>query len=239
MDWISKLQQKWSIVPGGSSERVDSNYNCSLSDHDLLKLWKERKGNDTTGDGFSTRGWYHFLYKDFMRGKRVLDVGSGFGIDSLTFAQYGAEVTSMDIVQANLSVIERLANILRTNNKTFLLNGLSDLDKLPQFDVIWCCGSMHHAPFNFVHQEAVLLADHLKTGGRWIQLAYPKERWEREGSPDFSQWGVMTDGENTPWAEWYDLNKIKSLLSPHRFETILDISFQNYNYNWFDMLKIS
>jgi len=35
----------------------------------------------------------HALYAEGMRGKKVMDIGSGFGVDSITFAQHGARLT--------------------------------------------------------------------------------------------------------------------------------------------------
>ena len=86
------------------------------------------------------------------------------------------------------------------------------------FDAVWCIGSIHHVPFEEAREESAAITAHLKPGGRWIELAYPHERWVREGSPPFDRWGQITDGERTPWAEWYDLEKLKLRLHPWRIE---------------------
>jgi hypothetical protein len=80
------------------------------------------------------------------------------------------------------------------------------------------------------------LLRHLKIGGRWLQLAYPKTRWIRAGSPPFHKWGAMTDGADTPWAEWYDLPKLLSLLEPAQFDVVLCLEFHDHNFIWFDLL---
>jgi hypothetical protein len=35
---------------------------------------------------------------------------------------------------------------------------------------------------------------HLPVGGRWIELGYPKARWEREGRMIETEWGSKTEG---------------------------------------------
>ena len=69
-------------------------------------------------------------------------------------------------------------------------------------------GSLHNAPESVMKPELQELVRHLKAGGRWLQLAYPVARWEREGSPPFDVWGQMTDGLGTPWCEPYDVPKL-------------------------------
>lgn len=57
----------------------------------------------------------------------------------------------------------------------------------------------------------------------------------REGGEAFSEFGKRTDGERTPWAEWYDLQKVKQRLFPVRTETVLDFSFGGANFGWVDL----
>ena len=116
------------------------------------------------------------------------------------------------------------------------MESLSKLDT--NYDVIWCQGSLINAPLDLVREEAQTLLKHLKIGGRWIELAYPKERWEKEGKMSFETWGEKTDG-GAPWIEWYDLEKVTSILRPAWFDTILYFNFHNHDFNWFDLIKRS
>jgi hypothetical protein len=98
-------------------------------------------------------------------------------------------------------------------------------------------GSLHHMPYKVVRDEAQELIRHLKVGGRWLQLAYPRSRWLREGRLPFNLWGSYTDGMGTPWGEWYDLPKLLSLLEPAEFDVILYREFDNNDFNWFDLVR--
>jgi hypothetical protein len=51
----------------------------------------------------------------------------------------------------------------------------------------------------------------------------------------FANWGLTTDGPGTPWAEWYDLDKLLSMFAPARFEVVLYQEFHNGDFNWFDL----
>ena len=113
------------------------------------------KARTTVGDGYSLRGWYHTLYSRVLRGNKVLDVGSGTGVDGITFAQAGAEVTFVDIAESNLRVVKRLCEIQNIRNVNFLyLEKAKSLGSLGRdFDFIWCQGSMIAAPFDIAKEE--------------------------------------------------------------------------------------
>ena len=232
------LRKKWVEVPTYSSGYEKTTRLMALSDEALLAEWEAIRKDITTGPEFAHRGWYHALYADGMRGKKVMDVGSGFGVDSITFAQHGARLTFVDLVETNLKVLERLCKIMGLADVRFVL--LEDLESLrpldTDYDVIMAMGSMHHAPLDILKPEYRELLRHLKVGGRWLQLAYPKSRWVRDGRPRFAHWGVVTDGEGTPWAEWLDLEKLLGAFGRAKFDVVLYQEFHNSDFNWFDLL---
>ena len=237
---LAVLREKWREIPAGLMDRGDSVSFLDMADDELLAQWRATVHQTTTGHGFPVRGWYHCLYKDILRDKRVADVGSGFGIDALSFAMAGAHLTCIDIVDSNLAVLRRLAAALAVEDIEFHhLSRLSDIDDVGAFEVLWCQGSMLNAPFEVMREECTKLLQHLPVGGRWIELAYPEERWRRDGSPAFADWGRMTDGDRTPWAEWYDLEKLLARLAPAEFEVVLAFNFHNDDFNWFDLRRIA
>lgn len=234
------LRKKWHEVPAGDS-RLSTNHLLNLPDRELNELWQGVRLAATTGAAFEVRGWYHLLYADVLRGKRVLDVGCGLGIDGVTFAQHDAQITFVDIVESNLRVVERLCKLLGLKNVDFLY--MQNIDSLSvlraDYDVIWCQGSLINAPFHVIRAEAQELLKHLKPDGRWIELAYPKIRWKREGRLPFDQWGERTDGPGTPWIEWYDLSKLRAVLKPAQFDVVLYFEFHNGDFNWFDLRRLA
>jgi hypothetical protein len=114
------------------------------------------------------------------------------------------------------------------------LDSLRSLDT--DYDFIMAMGSLHNAPDHVMKPEYQELIRHLRVGGRWLQLAYPRSRWIREGREPFINWGTITDGPATPWCEPYELDKLLGMLSPAKFDVVLYQEFHNGDFNWFDLL---
>jgi len=232
------LRNRWDSVPTATAVFERTSELLSLPDHALLEHWENARADITKGTEFAHRGWYHTLYADAMRGKKVMDVGSGYGVDSITFAQHGARLTFVDLVQTNLDVLKRLCKILKLDSVSFHL--LTDIDSLrgldTDYDVIMGMGSLHNAPPEVMRPEYQELLRHLKVGGRWLQFAYPFARWIRDGRPPFTKWGELTDGPGTPWCEPYDVPKLLGMFAPAKFDVVLYHEFHNSDFNWIDLL---
>lgn len=241
--YLEVLRRKWYEVPASPVGRISTIKLLKKTNSELVKYWKQNFMVTSEGRGWEIRGWYHTLYADTMRsGVHILDVGSGLGTSSIHFAQLGAEVTFMDIIESNLVAIQRICHHLGFEKRVHFtllrdLKTIYNFDKM--FDVIMVIGSLHHMPYNLVSLERQALAKLLRPGGRWLELGYPKERWIKEGKIPFSKWGKYTDGEDTPWAEWYNLKKLKRSLEPVRFQVVFHKNFHNDDFNWFDLIKIS
>jgi hypothetical protein len=238
VDVLAAHREKWREVPGGddTDARRYSSDLLKLSDTELLSFWEVMAANRASG----VIGWIGPLYRDFVAGRRVLELGSGLGLDGLRFAGQGADWTFADIAADNLAMIERIARLKGLKVTTHLIGPDLSFDKLEgQFDAVLACGSVHHVPFEIARQECLNVLKKLKVGGRWLELVYPKERWIKEGSPAFDKWAKMTDGDRTPWAEWYDADKIRQRLAPAELRTILDFAFSSDNYRWLDFEYVS
>src|SRR6266478_8387487 len=142
------LRKKWVEVPTTAAGSEKTTRLLELPDQALLAEWEKARKDITTGGEFAHRGWYHALYAEGMRGKKVMDIGSGFGVDSITFAQHGAKLTFVDLVELNLKVLQRLCGILGLKDVQFhLLENLDSLRALDtDYDVIMAMGSLHKAP---------------------------------------------------------------------------------------------
>ncbi|HEY2873121.1 MAG TPA: hypothetical protein VGJ56_14450 [Reyranella sp.] len=166
---LQKYREKWHEVPGGNDEAL-RRFTTDLvnqSDGELLVFWDDMAVRRDA----SPLGFLQPLYRDFLRDRHTMDVGSGLGLDGMRFAMTGARWTFADIAPSNLDLLKRT-------------------------------------------------------------------RWEKEGRPAFETWGAMTDGERTPWSEWYDLDKLRQRLVPEKWRTLLDFDFQGTNFHWFDLQRL-
>lgn len=234
-DVVSALSDKWSEVPGGSDQADRIFSNEMLGDPALLTRWDRQYES-----GAELRGWWWRLYGEVFRSKKVLEIGSGLGFDAVQFAYNGACWTCCDIAETNLAIIRKVAAAKQQNIDTLLIQSIGSFSVLPtDFDFVWCNGSLLHLPFDEAREECAAIIEHLKPGGRWVELAYPRERWVREGALPFSEWGRLTDGERTPWVEWYDMEKLKERLNPARLEPLLEHRFSSESFVWLDAKVVS
>lgn len=118
------------------------------------------------------------------RGKRVLEIGCGIGIDTINFAKSGAQVTAIDLSEKSLEVARQRANI-----KSALVNFVwANAEKLPgffyqdkpvpgyEFDLVYAFGSIHHSP----NPDAILDNARflLKDSGTLKIMVYNKYSWK-------------------------------------------------------------
>lgn len=239
-EFLPLLKKKWSTVPSTTQERISSKSLLEMSENEFVDVWSKLFLNNCTGSGYSVRGWYHDLYSPLAaEGLQWLEVGSGLGFDGVFFAEMGAQLTFFDIIEDNLKVIERICKIKGLKNCMFKqLNDLRDVEFDHAFDVVLAIGSLINAPSEIMNEERSRLGNYLKQGGRWIELCYPKSRWVKEGCMPFNDWGAKTDGEGTPWVEWYDRDKLLESLYPHRFNVVLDYEFHNSDFVFYDLKKL-
>lgn len=237
-EWASPyelLRKKWGTVPYDAQNRTESHDLLQLADRDLLAAWDQAYHRTSTGSNFGIRGWYHDLYRGKLSGQTVLDLGCGMAVSSIHFAEHGATVVFADIVEDNLRVVERLCALKGITSKFLYIEDQRSFAQLPyDFDVVMAIGSLINAPTKIIREEIQALLPHMKRGGRWLHLGYPKARWEREGMPPFSQWGTMTDGPGTPWMEYHDWEKLVYLFSPTPIEPTFECEWHNHDFNWFD-----
>lgn len=230
---LKSLRAKWGTIPL-HDRRARSADLLELPDDELVEVWRAQRDLDGAPD---IRGWYRLLYRDTVPGKRILDIGCGFATDSLTFAEQGAELTLVDIVEDNVRLVSRVARLLGVQVRTVYMESVETLAALPtDYDVVMAIGSLHNAPESAMRPEYQELARRLKPGGRWWQLAYPKVRWEREGSLPFDEWGPRVDGPGTPWEEWLDTPRLLDFLAPAQFELVFYSEWHNNDFNWFDLV---
>jgi len=231
-----KLREKWRELPATRQERKFSSEMLEWSDEELLAYWEECKQQTCTPE---VRGWYQELHKNEFAGLEIADVGPGVGLDGIFFAEHGAHVTFVDIVVDNLKLLKRICRLKGVETDYYFIDDFFNFHFSKEFDAFVCIGSLINAPFEFMKRQIEAMSKFLKVNGKVLMLAYPKERYLQSGAQDFAEFGKMTDGERTPWAEWYDDEKVEALFGPNfKLNWSRNFGEDNIEFNWFELTKI-
>ncbi len=241
-NYLGILRERWKTIPFTADNRAQAPHLIAADDADLLLQWeKARKATVEENRLNYMRGWFQLLYRDWCRGRKIVDIGCGLGINGIHFAENGASVTFVDIVECNVELVRRICRLkgIEKSCSFLVMRDVDDLMKLDRdYDAVMGFGSLMNAPIEVMKPEFDALAACLKPeSGRFIMHSYPKTRWEREGSLPFDKWGEKTDGEGTPWAEWYDTDKLIDALKPARFELVYYCEFRQGDMNCIDLVR--
>ena len=113
-----------------------------------------------------------------VRGKKILELGCGDGVEALQLAYCGADVTGLDLSEVSISVARQRAS-LQGFQINFRVDNIVENGSLGEesFDVVWCNLILHHVVDGL---ELVMpkIVQALKPGGMFISrepVAYA--RW--------------------------------------------------------------
>lgn len=217
-------KKAWSNPPVDDVGYISSKELLELPDDEFLGMFKKMEQTRYTGWRNWNRHWRDVLGLDETKGKEVLDYGCGVGMEALQYARNANRVWVADIAPDNLAVAKRL----------FLLSGEALEGELPiagkppflparfkeVFDVVHCCGVLHHIP----EPRPVIEAMHgwLGNEGELRLMLYSDEAWKiatgtepPEGDVsayvEFDAFVRHWDGVGA-WADWYDKKKLMALV---------------------------
>jgi len=229
--FLSQLRDKWREVPVNEG-RVFSRELLAMDEASFLRTWQD---NDASPE----RRWYREHYAPLVKDKDVLDLGCGFSVDGIHFLRSGARVTFADIVQDNLAATRRVAEHFGLPAEYYYIDDIKRFRLPREYDFIFAIGSLHNAPFALAQKEVAAVSKFLRPGGLFLLFTYPKERYDQSGARNFREFGRKTDGERTPWCEWYDDEKIRRLFGAGfelRWSRIFGRRDQP-DFNWFEVRK--
>jgi ubiquinone/menaquinone biosynthesis C-methylase UbiE len=116
-------------------------------------------------------------YVDFprYRGKKVLEIGCGVGIDLLQFARAGAQVSARDLTENAIQLAT--ANLARQGYQGDLEVGNAEALDFPDasFDVVYSHGVLHHTVDTEKSIGEVYRV--LRTGGEAVIMLYNRYSW--------------------------------------------------------------
>jgi len=143
------------------------------------------------------------------RGKKILEIGCGVGIDLVRFAEAGAHVTGIDLSQTAIHLAEKNFSQNSLSASLQVMDG-ENLDYPDaSFDVVYAHGVLQYAgdPEKMV-QEAFRV---LKKGGEGIFMVYNRLSWLNLMSQVTK---VELEHEDAPVLRKYSIAEFKQLLQP-------------------------
>ncbi len=148
----------------------EHHYDNSYSKVDINDLIKKINNIETfLCDAIRTdTSWHGFYYGSFryeIKGKKILELGCGDGLNALIMNELGADVTAIDISSKSEMIIQEVNNQIKTNVKT-LTGDFSKIEFEPnQFDYIVGKAFLHHLTHEIENLYMQKIVDLLKDGG--------------------------------------------------------------------------
>lgn len=171
-----------------------------------------------------------------FRGKKLLEIGCGLGIDLVRFALGGAEVTGIDLSEISIGLAALNFEHRGLSADLHVMNGEELQYQAESFDVVYAHGVLQYtANVNKMISEIYRV---LRLDGEAIMMVYNKNSWLNAVSKVMK---VSLEHEDAPVLNKYSIKEYKQLLNsyanfkiiPERFpvKTRLHQGFKANLYN--------
>ena len=117
------------------------------------------------GDAFG-----RFLRPEFVRGKRVLEIGCGMGTHAEMLVRAGAHFTAIDQTGFAVKATKSRLDLLRRGGQVIRQDAESLAFADNSFEFVWTWGVIHHS--NSTERCVAEIARVLKPGGRLMMMVY-------------------------------------------------------------------
>ena len=154
------------------------------------------------------------------KGRDVLEVGCGIGIDLLRFAREGANVTGIDLSKTAIDLACKNFEQSGHNADLHVMNGECMQFGDDTFDVVYAHGVLQYT----VDTEKMVAEIHrvLKPGGQAIMMVYNKNSWLNLMR---NVTNVPLEHEDAPVLKKFSVRELKQLLHPFQEYRIIPERF--------------
>ncbi|WP_417831981.1 methyltransferase domain-containing protein [Terasakiella sp.] len=236
---FSDAREYWKYAPSGLG-KISTESLLSRNDEDFLNIITNH---------YNSRASHYWedvhlvkYFQNLFKGKKVLSFGSGIGHNEILFLEAGCYLTCADIVQSNLDVISRVAELKHLNTlSTLFMEDSSETNFKGPYDYIYARGSLHHMPFSLQKKTMENFVSALSDNGKIILNLYSSKFYEATTpSGDPKEFAKVTDpsvnGLNNPWSEYYDDQKMLELCGDN-LHIVNKQVWNNDYYIWWGLEK--
>lgn len=162
-----------------------SRLHASRDEHDFVDYWEKTVPWTFRPEkiSYAERRRLRYSLQDYMvdaipfgefKGKRVLEIGSGSGIDSAEFARNGAHVVSLDFTKTGVDTTRDTLKEAGFQSSDVVRAAAQNLPfRDGVFDCVYSFGVLHHIPGTT--PIVVELSKKLAPGGAMILMVYNKD----------------------------------------------------------------
>jgi len=214
---LDRSRTYWRHAPSGIGKH-DTRLLLSESPARLLDVWTQ--AFQARFRGYPEEDVFlREMAKEFA-GKRVLSIGSGLGFHEVYYARNGAFVTCVDIVESNLKVIERVAELsgITSRVNTICCADSSETPYDSSYDVVFIYGSLMTMPEPYQAKLLAKATAALTPDGRLVLMLYTWDfarltcGWQSPDQFDPAVFARASDPsvaeEHCPWSDWHDDAKL-------------------------------
>jgi ubiquinone/menaquinone biosynthesis C-methylase UbiE len=143
------------------------------------------------------------------KGKKVLEIGCGAGIDLVHFARAGAEVTAVDLSETAIDLARKNIAINGLQADLCIMNGEALEFPADYFDVVYA-----HGVLQYTADSSKMISEiHrvLKPGGEAIMMLYNKNSWLNLMRKVTK---VPLEHEDAPVIKKFSIGEFKHMLKP-------------------------
>lgn len=145
------------------------------------------------------------------RGKKLLEIGCGVGIDLLRFAQGGAQVTGIDLAEVSIDLARKNFEANDAAGEFMVMNGEAMDFPDNSFDVVYAHGVLQYTAD--VTRMISEMRRVLKPGGEIIIMVYNRISWLNALSKLMK---VDLEHEDAPVLKKYSISEVRQMLKAFR-----------------------
>ncbi|RKY80336.1 hypothetical protein DRQ07_05580 [candidate division KSB1 bacterium] len=146
-----------------------------------------------------------------FKGKKILEIGCGAGIDLVEFGAGGAIVTGIDLSKTAIDLAKKYFSYLNINADLQVMDGENMSFEDNTFDVVYAHGVLQYtADAKKMIEEAFRV---LKPGGIFIGMVYNRKGWLNFMARVFK---VSLEHQDAPVLDKYTIEEFRELLSPFK-----------------------
>jgi 2-polyprenyl-3-methyl-5-hydroxy-6-metoxy-1,4-benzoquinol methylase len=190
----------------------------------IRKYWNERihdleiaRHPVGTREFFEELATYRYEKLDYLprvvnfsgyRGKKLLEIGCGVGLDLARFAQGGADVTGVDLAEVAINLAKKNFAFRKLTGDLQVMNGERLEFGSETFDIVYAHGVLQYtADIRTMLREIRRV---LKPEGEAILMVYNRYSWLNGMSKLF---GVELEHQDAPVLNKYSISQFRKLLS--------------------------